>query len=221
MLLGVSIGWFVTSVGNVVQWIVTGLWGGYMASNVLKWYWWRFNGYGYFWGMAAGIGSALTIPVILGQIAPLQAFAHAHSLNLDVSLSFSLVFGLSLIGCIAGTLLTKPEDNEVLKEFYKRVRPWGFWGPILKMAQAEDPSVQPNRDFFKDMFNVVIGVIWQTALVALPIYVVIHSYQRALISLAIILATSAILKFTWYDHLEAREPKYTEKPQLAEAQWIP
>jgi SSS family solute:Na+ symporter len=48
------IGWYVTSVGDVVQWIVTGLWGGYTASNVLKWYWWRFNGYGYFWGMAAG-----------------------------------------------------------------------------------------------------------------------------------------------------------------------
>ena len=55
VLVGVAIGWFVTSVGDVVTWIVTGLWGGYIASNVLKWYWWRFNGYGYFWGMAAGI----------------------------------------------------------------------------------------------------------------------------------------------------------------------
>lgn len=217
VLIGVSIGWFVTSVGNVVQWIVTGLWGGYMASNVLKWYWWRFNGYGYFWGMAVGISSALTLPAILGRIAPLQAFAHAHSLNLDVSLSFSLVFGLSLIGCIAGTLLTKPEDDEVLKDFYRRVRPWGFWGPVLKMVQAETPDIQPNQDFFRDMFNVVIGVIWQTALVALPIYVVIRSYQRAGIALAIILVTSAILKFTWYDTLVAREPKYTEKPELAAA----
>src|SRR5208337_4978968 len=48
VLLGVLIGWYVTSVNNVVIWIVTSLWGGYTASNVLKWYWWRFNGYGYF-----------------------------------------------------------------------------------------------------------------------------------------------------------------------------
>jgi SSS family solute:Na+ symporter len=49
----------VTSVNQVVVWIVSGLWGGYTASNVLKWYWWRFNGYGYFWGMVTGIASAL------------------------------------------------------------------------------------------------------------------------------------------------------------------
>ena len=60
------------------------------------------------------------------------------------------------------------------------------------------------------MFNVVIGVIWQTTLVALPIFVVIRAYQRALISLVIILATSAILKFTWYDNLEKREPEVIE-----------
>jgi len=53
VLIGVLLGWYVTSVNNVVIWIVTALWGGYTASNVLKWYWWRFNGYGYFWGMVA------------------------------------------------------------------------------------------------------------------------------------------------------------------------
>ena len=55
MVIGVLIGWYVASVNSVVLWIVSGLWGGYTASNVLKWYWWRFNGYGYFWGMVTGI----------------------------------------------------------------------------------------------------------------------------------------------------------------------
>ncbi len=26
----------------------------YIAANVLKWHWWRFNGEGYFWGMTPG-----------------------------------------------------------------------------------------------------------------------------------------------------------------------
>jgi len=34
----------------------------------------------------------------------------------------------------------------------------------------EDPSFQRNRDFWRDMFNVVVGISWQVALVALPIY---------------------------------------------------
>src|SRR3974390_1622844 len=85
VLLGVLIGWYVTSVNNVVIWIVTSLWGGYTASNVLKWYWWRFNGYGYFWGMVAGMASALTLPTLVSKIETLQNFARAHSLNLEVS----------------------------------------------------------------------------------------------------------------------------------------
>ena len=69
VVIGVLIGWNVTSVNSVVIWIVSGLWGGYTASNVLKWYWWRFNGYGYFWGMVAGIASALALPTLRRQSA--------------------------------------------------------------------------------------------------------------------------------------------------------
>ena len=117
--------------------------------------------------------------------------------------SFPLVLILSLIGCFAGTLLTKPEDDEVLKDFYRRVRPWGLWGPILRKVLAEDPGFKRNTDFMRDMFNVVVGIVWQIALVVLPMYVVIWELKRAAITLAIVLATSAILKFTWYDHLAA------------------
>jgi Na+/proline symporter len=205
VVLGILIGWYVTSVNNVVIWIVTALWGGYTASNVLKWYWWRFNGYGYFWGMVAGISSALTVPAAIRRIMPLQDFAHAHSLNLEVSASFGVVFVLSLIGCFLGTLLTAPEDEEVLKDFYRRVRPWGFWGPILEKLQQEDPSFSPNRDFVRDVFNIVVGMIWQIALVALPIYMVTWRFGHSALTLLLIVITSVVLKFTWYDHLKELE----------------
>jgi SSS family solute:Na+ symporter len=207
----------VTSVNNVVIWIVTALWGGYTASNVLKWYWWRFNGYGYFWGMVAGISSALTIPALITSIQPLQNFAHAHSLNLEVSVGFGVVFLLSLIGCFLGTYLTAPEDDAVLKEFYRRVRPWGFWGPILKKVQQEDSSFQKNKDFFRDMFNVVVGITWQISLVALPIYIVTWRLRTAAITLGVIAITSIILKFTWYNHLKELEHinQYSEPANAA------
>jgi Na+/proline symporter len=205
VVLGVLIGWYVTSVNNVVIWIVTALWGGYTASNVLKWYWWRFNGYGYFWGMVAGILSALTVPAAIAKITPLQDFAHAHSLNLEVSVSFGVVFLLSLIGCLLGTFLTAPEDEEVLKDFYRHVRPWGFWGPILEKLRQEDPSFRPNKDFARDAFNILVGMIWQIALVALPIYIVTWRLRHAALAVCLIAITSLVLKFTWYDHLEELE----------------
>ncbi|MBZ5584865.1 MAG: Na+:solute symporter [Acidobacteriia bacterium] len=191
VVLGISFGWFVESIDAVIKWIVSALWGGYVASNVLKWYWWRFNGFGYFWGMVTGIAGSIIMPLALPSVSALN--------------SFPIILGISVAGCIAGTLLTAPDEEAVLKDFYRRVRPWGFWGPIREKVLREDPSFQPNPDFWRDMFNVVVGVAWQTSLIAMPVYTVIRRYNNALIALGIVLLTSAILKFTWYDHLERRE----------------
>ncbi len=191
VVAGISFGWFVSSINSVIQWIVSALWGGYTASNFLKWYWWRFNGHGYFWGMVTGIPSALLTPVLLPGLSPLNAFP--------------VVLAVSVVGCIAGTLLTPPESDETLKEFYRRVRPWGFWGPVQRMVLAEDPKFRPNPDFPRDMFNIVVGIAWQTALVALPVYIVIRKSSAAWIAFAVVAVTTVVLKFTWYNHLRKLE----------------
>lgn len=130
---------------------------------------------------------------------------YVASVNSDVALVFPLTFAISLAGCLAGTWLTKPEDDEVLKDFYRRVRPWGFWGPVLTKVRAEDPGFERNEDFWRDMFNIVVGITWQVSLVALPMYVVIQKFRNAAVSAVIIAVTSIVLKFTWYDHLKVRE----------------
>ena len=81
VLVGTGIGFFVASLNDIVQWIVSALYGGYAASNLLKWYWWRFNAYGYFWGMAAGIAGAIGIGVAIlpGVPAPLPLASHIPS----------------------------------------------------------------------------------------------------------------------------------------------
>jgi SSS family solute:Na+ symporter len=43
VVIGVVLGFFAKNVNSVLQWIVSGLYGGYVAANMLKWYWWRFN----------------------------------------------------------------------------------------------------------------------------------------------------------------------------------
>ena len=191
VVLGITFGWFVTSINTVIQWIVSALWGGYTASNVLKWYWWRFNGYGYFWGMVTGIAGSLIIPVVLPNVSALN--------------SFPIILAISVVGCVVGTLRTPPESDEVLKDFYRHVRPWGFWRPIRDKVMREDPSFQPNPDFARDMFNIVVGIAWQTSLVAFPVYIVIRRYDMTIWALAVVAVTSITLKFTWYDHLKKME----------------
>jgi SSS family solute:Na+ symporter len=60
---------------------------------------------------------------------------------------------------------------------------------------------EKNRNFLKDMKNVFVGIVWQTALVALPIFIVIKKPVPAMISFVISLATSIYLKIFWYNRL--------------------
>ncbi len=189
LMVGVSIilGFFAQDVNSLLQWIVSALYGGYVASNMLKWYWWRFNGYGYFWGMLAGLVPALVFPLIFKETLELHYFP--------------LLFVLSAIGCYLGSYLTKPTEEATLISFYKAVRPWGFWKPILQKVKSRNPQFLPNRNFKRDAVNVVVGTIWQTALVALPIYVVLLKTVSIFLCAAIIVVTSILLKKNWLDTL--------------------
>jgi uncharacterized sodium:solute symporter family permease YidK len=186
VVISVIFGFFALDVNSVLQWIVSALWGAYVVSNVLKWYWWRFNGSGFFWGMLVGILSALVCSKIF-------TFLDLYY--------FPIILVASGIAAILGTYLKPPTDEETLKSFYKNVRPWGFWKPIHEKVVAEDPSFQGNKDFWRDMFNVVVGTIGQTALVILPIYIVLKKMLPLGITVAIIAVCFIIMKRTWWDRL--------------------
>jgi Na+/proline symporter len=187
VVVSIVIGFFAKDVNDILQWIVSGLYGSYVAANILKWYWWRFNGSGFFWGMVGGLIPALTFRYIFVGVLDLY--------------TFPLMLLISVIACIIGTYTARPVDEEVLKKFYKTVRPWGFWKPVHDKVVAEDPAFVKNTGFKSDMFNVVIGIIWQTALVILPIYLVLMEAVPLVISLGVVVVTTFILKKSWFDKL--------------------
>jgi Na+/proline symporter len=189
--ISVIFGFFAMDVNSVLQWIVSALWGAYVVSNMLKWYWWRFNGSGFFWGMLVGIISALICSRIF-------TFLDLYY--------FPIILVVSAIAAIIGTYLKPPTDEETLKNFYKNVKPWGFWKPIHEKVVAEDPSFQGNKDFWRDMFNIVVGTIGQTALVIFPIYIVLKKMLPMGISMVIIAICFIIMKKTWWDRLPSDKP---------------
>lgn len=197
VVVGTAFGFFIPDLNTIVLWIVGALYGGYTAANLLKWYWWRFNSYGYFWGMAAGMAAAGIVPTAMTLLFGEGAFGEARPVY-----GFPVILVLSLIGCIAGSLLTQPDDEQVLKNFYLRVRPWGFWKPIHEKVLQENTRLTPNGDFKRDMFNVVVGIIWQTALTATGIFLVIEEWTYLLACVAVIAVTSIVLKRSWYDRME-------------------
>ncbi len=194
LAVGILFGLLTNRITDVMMWIVGALYGGYVMANVLKWIWWRFNGYGYFWGMLAGILSAMIVPAAFEKI-----MGHAVSNQLYL---FPFILAISIIGCVLGTFWSEPEDEAILKAFYKNVRPWGFWGPIRDKVMQEDPSFKPNGDFGRDCFNVTVGIIWQLSMVTMPIYIVLRQWDWVAMIISVFLVTSTILKFNWHDKLE-------------------
>lgn len=190
--LGVMLGFMVEDVNTVLQWIVSGLYGGYIAANMFKWYWWRFNANGFFWGMLCGI-----LPAI--ALAALKYYNVLHGLDLYW---WPVLFALSLAGCFIGTYAAPATDREVLKDFYRTVRPWGFWKPIYELVIKDDPSFQPNKHFKLDMFNVVLGIVAQLCLTILPMYLVLWMKLPLLITILILAVIIFILKKTWWNKLE-------------------
>ncbi len=187
VLVSIVLGFYAKDVNDILQWIVSGLYGSYVAANVLKWYWWRFNGHGFFWGMLGGLIPALSFRFIFEGVLDLY--------------TFPLMLLLSVIGCIIGTYSAPPTEERALMNFYKNVRPWGFWKPIHDKVVAENPGFQKNTGFKRDLFNIVIGVIWQTALVILPIYLVLMETIPILLSLVVVVICTWALKKNWFDKL--------------------
>ena len=197
VVISTVIGFFLKDINEIFQWIVGALFGGYIAANVLKWHWWRFNGEGYFWGMTAGVIAAIVMKFTVPDAWVLYFFP--------------VLFGVSLIGCIAGTYSAPPTDEETLINFYTRVRPWGWWKPIEEKALARYPHIQPNRNFKRDAFNVAIGIVWQCSLTIIPMYLVVRQQLGLWSSIALLLVTTLILRKTWYKPLCKEEIRYNEE----------
>lgn len=187
VIVGVVLGTQAESIHSAMGWIVTGLWGGFTIPNLLKWHWWRFNGYGYFWGMISGIVTAM----VLAQIVPASDYLYY----------FPVTMGAGALGSVLGSLFTKPDEMEDLKSFYTTVHPWGFWGPVAAEIAKERPEFKTGASAVRDLSNVAVGIIWQMALVVAPVYLIIREWYAMGVALAIAVATSYWLKTRWYNKL--------------------
>ncbi|UOY05229.1 Na+:solute symporter [Muricauda sp. SCSIO 64092] len=188
VVIGIVFGLNAGSLNELILWLSSALYGGYVAANVLKWVWWRFTGNGYFWGMLFGLVAST-----------IKLFFFSEYVDIFV---FPIIFLFSFLGCIVGTYLEPLPNREAVKTFYKQTRPWGFWGPIKKEVMAEDPSFVPNKDMGRDASNIGIGIVWQMAQVVIPIYFMLRENTQMVVWSAVLILTSYLLKRLWWDNLK-------------------
>jgi hypothetical protein len=139
------VSWQLTSIGSAWQ-IVLELGAGTGAVYLLRWYWWRINAWSEISAMAASLISVLAVHWLdpfQGQPAPVTFAKTAITTAAITTVAWVIV-----------TLVTKPESDEVLLSFYRKVRPdVRGWGPVAARA----PGVVPTRDLGRNLWDWILG----------------------------------------------------------------
>jgi SSS family solute:Na+ symporter len=124
-LISAVVTFYMTSIGGAWKLlIVTGAGTGLVL--LLRWFWWRINA----WSEIAAMIVAFVVSVSLQTVGKLDS---------DVPSDFAWIMiatvAITTVAWLTVTLLTPPESDCVLTQFYRRARPDGFgWKRIAAMA---------------------------------------------------------------------------------------
>lgn len=208
ILTGLIISIFGSSINTAFLWIFGTLAAGILPPNVLRWYWWRLNGYGYaagvFGGMALSLGQVFVDTMYLENPLPLY-------------IGFPVIAIASTIITILVSLITEPTDIATLKVFYQKVQPAGFWRPAKEAVLEDDPKFRKKLSFGVEAFNTLVAMIGITALYVSMLYLVLNRLTVAFSLIGTTLISVLVLYFTWYKTLPpASAPPSEEAENIAE-----
>ena len=116
------------------------------AVYILRWYWWRINAWSEISAMI--VAAAMAVGLTHLKFAGNDAVVYAKS---------AIITGaVTTIVWIIATFITRPESEQTLTSFYRRVHPTVYgWRPIAKLV-SELPEV---RDVASNTFDWAMGCI--------------------------------------------------------------
>ena len=186
VLLALLFSLTISNINEIWGWITMGIGAGMFIPQVIRWYWWRFNGYGFAIGTAVGMTAAVLTKTFAGPIPEYT--------------SFLIASGSSLAGCILGTLLTPATENNVLENFYRVTRPFGFWSHIRgSLPKAVQSKV--NQENRRDIIATFFAVPWQVVLFLTGMMIVMKQWTNVLNLGFLLILLSAGLYWFWFRHL--------------------
>ena len=188
MVIGIIVGWNAKNIGDIWGWICLGLFTGMLVPNIFKWFWWRFNGMGFVFGMASGILIALFHDNIFGDLTD-----HITAINIT---------WVSAIGTIIGVFVGKPTDMEVLINFYEKSRPFGFWGLVRDKCDQQIVAVA-KKENKRDLLLLAPACIWQITMFWMMTALVAKKWDAFFSSAAVVAVLSLVLYQYWYKNLKA------------------
>jgi Na+/proline symporter len=139
MVLSAIVSFYMDSIAGAWK-LLMALGAGTGLVFILRWFWWRINA----WSEVSAMASAFVVSIIL---------QFGFKLNGEDPLQFAylclITTGITTVVWLTVTYLTKPEPDEILISFYRKVRPSAtFWKPIANKVT----DIIPQKD---GMFNLI------------------------------------------------------------------
>jgi len=129
---------------------------------LLRWYWWRVNPWAEISAMIGSfiLANGLFLSKGLYKIGLISSESFGQIDVLFASEYDMLRATFILVACtviwVIVALCTPPDDKEHLRNFYRKVKPSGWWGEIAKSC----PEVKPNENFSNNWIGWFVGIIF-------------------------------------------------------------
>ena len=192
---GVGLAAIVPNINKIWGLITMGIGAGLFVPLFLRWYWPRFNGYGFAGGTAVGVLGALLFNSILG---------------LPLYYAFPGTVGGALVASVLITLLTRPTEEAILVRFWEQINPWGLWGRYADMAveQGLVTSEEKWKKLFEkinDILSMFFAVPFQIAILLASMCFVFHEWTKFSFFTAVAVITGLGLYFFWFRNLKSED----------------
>ncbi len=162
---------------------------------ILRWFWWRINAWSEISGMfASGIVSIIfnleSVNLALFEAGPLPGWS-----------KYLLVVAITTIIWLTVTFLTKPEDNNVLFTFYKKIQPGGpGWNATLKAAAQQNQDIKTDFSTWSvpsGILAMLVGCVLIYGVLFATGYWIYGQYTLAIILTIVVIVATFILNKLW------------------------
>lgn len=196
VILGLLSTYAFSSLNDVWGFLTMGFGVGLIVPQFIRWYWWRFNGFGYAGGTFVGMLVAIVMRFVIGDFTEMEMFF--------------ITAGVTFVGSIVISLFFPATDMDTLKAFYIRTRPFGFWGPVRALVTKELDMAAVNKENRRDIFSTVVAVPWMLFMGITPMLFVTKQWTYFGYAGGVLLVLSVILYFSWFKHLNKAGLEHTE-----------
>jgi Na+/proline symporter len=159
---------------------------------ILRWFWWRINAFSELTGM------------IVSFLVALGFLAAERFWGINPGETTKILAGVTIttISWIIVTYLTPAADKEVLRAFYKRIRPGGpGWKKVVEEAEKEGVILEKSKNLKWDVPTGILAMIWGVIFVYSTLFAIgqiLYSQYLTSVFLLFAAATSLwLLSRTW------------------------